>query len=60
MDFELISFKTCPFVQRSIVALRWKAVPYRVIHIDLAAKPAWFQALSPLGKVPALRRDGAV
>ena len=60
MDFELISFDRCPFVQRSVITLLYKDVDFRVTYIDLSDKPAWFLAISPLGKVPALRvtRDG--
>ncbi len=56
----LISFPTCPFVQRAVIALKEKAVEHEVIYIDLAAKPAWFLEISPLGKVPVLKveRDG--
>ena len=52
---QLISFKICPFVQRTVIALREKGVDYDVTYIDLAARPAWFKAISPLGKVPVLR-----
>lgn len=58
MQFELISFKLCPFVQRAIVMLLHKGVPFERTYIDLADPPAWFHALSPLGKVPVLRIDG--
>jgi glutathione S-transferase len=56
----LISFPTCPFVQRAVIALKEKAVEHEVIYIDLANKPAWFLEISPLGKVPVLKveRDG--
>lgn len=56
----LISFPTCPFVQRAVIALKEKAVDHEVIYIDLANKPAWFLEISPLGKVPVLKveRDG--
>lgn len=57
MDFELISFKLCPFVQRAAVILHFKEIPFRLTHVDLADPPAWFRAISPLGKVPALRVD---
>jgi glutathione S-transferase len=53
--YELISFKLCPFVQRSTITLEEKGVPYSIEYIDLADKPAWFLALSPTGKVPLLR-----
>ena len=56
----LISFPTCPFVQRAVIALKEKHVDFDVIYIDLANKPDWFLAISPLGKVPVLKveRDG--
>lgn len=52
---HLISFKLCPFVQRSVITLLYKQVPFEISYIDLQNKPDWFLALSPLGKVPALR-----
>lgn len=51
----LISHKLCPYVQRAVIALKEKQVDYQRIDIDLAAKPKWFLALSPLGKTPVLR-----
>ena len=44
MDFELISFKTCPFVQRSAITLLYKNVPFRTSYIDLGDPPDWFKA----------------
>ncbi len=58
MDLELISFKLCPFVQRSVITLLHKSVDHRVTYIDLADPPAWFKEISPFGKVPLLRIDG--
>lgn len=52
---ELISFKTCPFVQRSVITLLEKGIEFKLTFIDLADKPDWFLAISPLGKVPVLR-----
>jgi len=52
---ELISFKLCPYVQRAAILLNEKAVAYDITYIDLKNKPDWFLAISPLGKVPALR-----
>lgn len=57
MALELISFPICPFVQRSVITLRQKGVAYDITYIDLANKPDWFLAMSPLGKVPVLRID---
>jgi glutathione S-transferase len=52
---ELISFKLCPFVQRSIILLEEKGVDYKITYIDLASKPEWFLKISPMGKVPVLK-----
>jgi glutathione S-transferase len=57
----LISHHLCPYVQRAVIALTEKQVPFERIDVDLAAKPRWFTAISPLGKVPLLRvGDAAV
>lgn len=53
--YNLISFKLCPFVQRSVITLEEKGVPYALEYIDIKNKPEWFLELSPLGKVPVLR-----
>jgi glutathione S-transferase len=57
----LISHPLCPFVQRAAIVLLEKGAPFDRIDVDLAAKPDWFLALSPTGKVPLLkvgRADG--
>lgn len=51
----LISHPLCPFVQRAAIVLLEKGVSFDRIDVDLAAKPDWFLALSPTGKVPLLR-----
>lgn len=56
--FELISNLLCPYTQRAAIQLTEKGLPYGRTYIDLAAKPAWFVHLSPLGKVPVLRVGG--
>lgn len=53
-EFELISHVLCPYVQRSVIVLSEKRIPYRRTDIDLANKPEWFLQVSPLGKVPVL------
>lgn len=55
---RLISFDLCPYVQRAAISLHEKGVAFERVTIDLAAKPAWFLAISPLGKVPVLVADG--
>ncbi|MEP9348162.1 glutathione S-transferase family protein [Xanthobacter sp. KR7-225] len=54
----LISHHLCPYVQRAVIALAEKSVPYDRIDIDLANKPDWFLAISPLSKTPVLRVGG--
>ena len=55
MKLTLVSHRLCPYVQRAVIALAEKQVPFERIDIDLADKPEWFRAISPLGKVPLLR-----
>ncbi len=55
---ELVSFKVCPFVQRSVIALNLKGVEYTLTHINPQDTPDWFKEVSPLGKVPVLLVDG--
>lgn len=60
-SLRLVSHHLCPYVQRAVIALAEKGVPHERQLIDLAAKPDWFRAVSPLGKVPLLVvDDGAV
>lgn len=58
--FKITSFGICPFVQRSIITMNYKKVPYEVKYIDLANKPDWFLKLSPMGKVPILETGSEV
>lgn len=60
MQLELISFKLCPFVQRSVITLKHKGVPFDTTFIQLDDPPSWFDEVSPLGKVPVLKVDGEV
>jgi len=57
MKLELISFKLCPFVQRSVITLNYKGLPYDIRYIELDNPPEWFKEISPFGKVPVLRVD---
>ena len=52
---KLISHKLCPYVQRAVIALTEKGVAFERIDIDLANKPDWFLAISPIGKTPVLQ-----
>ncbi len=59
-EHHLISHHLCPYVQRAVIVLSEKNIEHRRTYIDLADKPDWFSALSPLGRVPVLETDGAV
>lgn len=50
----LVSHHLCPYVQRAVIALTEKAVPFERVNVDFAAKPDWFLAISPLGRTPVL------
>ena len=53
----LISHQLCPYAQRAAISLIEKEVAFDRIYVDLNNKPDWFNALSPLGKVPVLKVD---
>lgn len=55
MTYTLVSHSLCPYVQRAAIAMVEKAIPFERVTIDLDAKPDWFTAISPTGKVPLLR-----
>ena len=60
MAIELISFKTCPYVQRAVITLKHKQIDFDITYVDLDDPPDWFLELSPLKKVPVLKVDGEV
>ncbi len=58
--YLLVSFKTCPWVQRAAIVLREKNVAFEFRHIEPDNRPDWFLAISPHKKVPVLRIDEKV
>ena len=58
--YLLVSFKTCPWVQRAAIVLREKNVDFEFRHIEPDNRPDWFLAISPHKKVPVLRVDDRV
>src|ERR1700739_284825 len=58
--YMLVSFKTCPWVQRSAIVLREKNTEFGLRHIEPDNRPDWFLAISPHKKVPVLRIDDKV
>lgn len=59
-ELVLVSHALCPYVQRVAIALHEKGAAFRRVDVDLANKPDWFVAISPLGKTPLLQVDDAV
>ena len=59
-NYLLVSFKTCPWVQRAAIVLREKNVDFEFRHIEPDNRPDWFLAISPHKKVPVLRLDDKV
>src|SRR6202158_4224266 len=59
-NYLLVSFKTCPWVQRAAIVLREKKVAFEFRHIEPDNRPDWFLAISPHKKVPVLRIDDRV
>jgi len=55
--FKLVSFPICPYVQRAMIILKEKDIPFEIEYINLMEPPAWFHDVSPLGKVPVLLVD---
>jgi glutathione S-transferase len=58
--YLLVSFKTCPWVQRAAIVLREKNTPFEFRHIEPDNRPDWFLAISPHKKVPVLRVDDKI
>lgn len=58
MELTLVSHPLCPYVQRAAIVLAEKGAPFSRRWVDLAARPDWFNAVSPLGKTPVLVADG--
>lgn len=57
---EIVSSSTCPFAQRTRMALLEKNISFDLVEIDLDNKPRWFLKISPYGKVPILRHNDKV
>jgi glutathione S-transferase len=58
--YLLVSFKTCPWVQRAAIVLREKNIDFEFRHIEPDNRPDWFLAISPHKKVPVVRIDDKV
>lgn len=60
MSLKLISFPLCPFVQRSVIALRTKQQAYDIEYVKLDDMPQWYLDKVPTGRVPSLWVDDEV
>ena len=56
---EIFSNAGCPYAQRSRMVLIEKGVEFSLTEINLNKKPEGWEKISPYGKVPLLRHDGA-
>ena len=52
--YHIIGHTLCPYVQRVVILMLEKNIPYSRTDIDLNNKPLWLKDLSPTGKVPLL------
>jgi glutathione S-transferase len=57
-NLVLASHALCPYVQRAAIVLAEKGLAFERRVVDLAHKPDWFLAVSPLGKTPVLLVGG--
>jgi len=58
--YMLVSFKTCPWVQRSAIVFREKGTDFEFRHIEPDNRPDWFLKISPHRKVPAMVVDDKI
>jgi len=57
---KLYSNKSCPWAQRSRIALLEAGTKYEEIEVDLVNKPEWYWEINKQGKVPALDYGGEI
>lgn len=60
MNYKLVSFPICPYVQRSVIMLKYKHQAFDIDYIDLADTPQWYLDRVPTGRVPSLWVDDVV
>jgi len=52
--YRLYGHYLCPYVERALLALAFKKVPYQFVSIDFPSRPKWYYDLPSKGKVPLL------
>jgi len=55
IQFFLLPNNTCPYAQRTHIALKELGLPFDITEVSGMPKPDWFLTINPRGKVPALR-----
>jgi glutathione S-transferase len=60
VQIELYSATSCPYAQRTRLLLSEKGIEHILHEVDLDAKPAWFDRISPYSKVPVLKQGNVV
>jgi len=53
-QYHIIGHQICPYVQRVVILMEEKQIPYKRTDIELHNKPKWLEDISPTGKVPVL------
>jgi len=52
--YHIIGHQICPYVQRVVILMTEKQIPFKRTDIELHNKPKWLEDVSPTGKVPVL------
>ncbi|OEU06544.1 glutathione S-transferase [Fragilariopsis cylindrus CCMP1102] len=55
LQFFTMPGNTCPYAQRTMIALKELQLPFDITEVSGMPKPDWFLSINPRGKVPTLR-----
>lgn len=55
IQFFTLPGNTCPYAQRTHIALKELNLPFDITEVSGMPKPDWYLKINPRGKVPALR-----
>ena len=55
LQFFLFPGNTCPYAQRTHIALNELGIPYDITEVSGRPTPDWYLKINPRGKVPAIR-----
>lgn len=55
LQFFTLPGNTCPYAQRTLIALRELGIPFDTTEVSGRPKPDWYLKINPRGKVPAIR-----